>query len=109
MPISLASKGIGGAAFDVGVPVLDLIKQGQLAFTVDQQAYLQGAMSIYQLFLYNVTGGLITPVDVNTGFKYVDSKNVADYVNRQDSWEGSSTKAVVFTPPASIKGYVGTT
>jgi len=107
--LGLAAKGVGGAAFDVGVPVLDLIKQGQLAFTVDQQAYLQGAMSIYQLFLYNVTGGLITPVDVNTGFKYVDSKNVADYVNRQDSWEGSSTKAVVFTPPASIKGYVGTT
>ena len=107
--LGLASKGIGGAAFDVGVPVLDLIQKGQLAFTVDQQAYLQGAMSIYQLFLYNITGGLITPVDVNTGFKYVDSKNVADYVTRKDSWEGSSTTPVVFTPPTSIQGFVGTT
>ena len=42
--LGLAKKGIGGAAFDVGVPVLDLIHAGQLAFTVDQQAYLQGAM-----------------------------------------------------------------
>ena len=107
--LRLAAKGIGGAAFDVGVPVLDLISQGQLAFTVDQQAYLQGAMSIYQLFLYNLTGGLITPVNVNTGFKYVDSKNVADYINRKDSWEGSSTTPVVFTPPKSIQGFVGTT
>ena len=107
--LGLAAKGIGGAAFDVGVPVLDLISQGQLAFTVDQQAYLQGAMSIYQLFLYNITGGLITPVDVNTGFKYVDRKNVSDYVNRKDSWEGSSTTPVVYTPPKSIQGYVGTT
>ena len=107
--LGLAAKGVGGAAFDVGVPVLDLISQGQLAFTVDQQAYLQGAMSIYQLFLYNITGGLITPVDVNTGFKYVDRKNVSDYVNRKDSWEGSSTTPVVYTPPKSIKGYVGTT
>jgi simple sugar transport system substrate-binding protein len=107
--LGLAAKGIGGAAFDVGVPVLDLIQKGQLAFTVDQQAYLQGAMSIYQLFLYNITGGLITPVGVNTGFKYVDRKNVADYVNRKDSWEGSSTTPVVYTPPKSIKGYVGTT
>jgi simple sugar transport system substrate-binding protein len=107
--LGLAAKGVGGAAFDVGVPVLDLIAKGQLAFTVDQQAYLQGAMSIYQLFLYNITGGLITPVDVDTGFKYVDSKNVGDYVTRKDSWEGSSTTPVVFTPPASIKGYVGTT
>jgi simple sugar transport system substrate-binding protein len=93
----------------VGVPVLDLIAKGQLAFTVDQQAYLQGAMSIYELFLYNITGGLITPVDVDTGFKYVEKKNVGDYVNRKDSWEGSSTTAVVYTPPKSIVGYVGTT
>ena len=107
--LSLAAKGIGGAAFDVGVPVLDLISQGQLAFTVDQQAYLQGAMSIYQLFLYNITGGLITPVNVNTGFKYVDSKNVGQYLNNKDSWEGSSTTPVVFTPPKSIQGFVGTT
>jgi len=107
--LGLAAKGVGGAAFDVGVPVLDLIAKGQLAFTVDQQAYLQGAMSIYQLFLYNITGGLMTPVDVDTGFKYVDSKNVGDYVSRKDSWEGSSTTPVVFTPPASIQGFVGTT
>ncbi len=107
--LGLAAKGVGGAAFDVGVPVLELISQGQLAFTVDQQAYLQGAMSIYQLFLYNITGGLITPVNVNTGFKYVDKTNVADYVNRKDSWEGSSTTPVVYTPATSIAGFVGTT
>jgi len=107
--LGLAKKGIGGAAFDVGVPVLDLIAKGQLAFTVDQQAYLQGACSIYELFLYNITGGLITPVDVDTGFKYVDKSNVSAYVTRKDSWEGSSTTPVVYTPPASIKGYVGNT
>jgi simple sugar transport system substrate-binding protein len=100
--LGLAKKGIGGAAFDVGLPVLELINSGQLAFTVDQQAYLQGAMSIYELFLYNITGGLITPVNCDTGFKYVTKKNVGDYVNRKDSWEGSSTTAVVYTPPKSI-------
>jgi simple sugar transport system substrate-binding protein len=107
--LGLAKKGIGGAAFDVGVPVLDLIHKGQLAFTVDQQAYLQGAMSIWELFLYNITGGLITPTDVDTGFKYVTKANVGDYVSRTDSWEGSSTKAVVYTPPKSIVGFVGNT
>jgi simple sugar transport system substrate-binding protein len=106
--LGLAAKGVGGAAFDVGVPVLDLIAQGQLAFTVDQQAYLQGAMTIYQLFLYNITGGLITPGHINTGFKYVDNKNVGDYVNHKDSWEGSSTTPVVLTPPKSIQVSAGT-
>jgi hypothetical protein len=65
-------------------------------------------MTIYQLFLYNITGGLITPVNINTGFKYVDNKNVGDYVNRKDSWEGSSTTPVVLTPPKSIPVSTGT-
>jgi simple sugar transport system substrate-binding protein len=101
--LGLAAKGIGGAAFDVGVPVLEQISAGHLAFTVDQQAYLQGAMSIYQLFLYNITGGLITPTNVNTGFKYVTKDVVSTYLQHKDSWEGSSTAPVVFTPPKSIK------
>ncbi len=101
--LGLAAKGIGGAAFDVGVPVLQEIQAGHLAFTVDQQAYLQGSMSIYQLFLYNITGGLITPVNVNTGFKYVTKDNVGAYLQHKDSWEGSSTTPVVFTPPKTIK------
>jgi simple sugar transport system substrate-binding protein len=93
---------VKGAAFDVGVPVLDLIAKGQLEFTVDQQAYLQGSMSIYELFLYNITGGLITPFDVDTGFKYVTKENVGAYVSRTDTWEGSSTTPKVFTPPRTI-------
>jgi len=100
--LGLAAKGVGGAAFDVGVPVLQEIAAGHLAFTVDQQAYLQGAMSIYELFLYNITGGLITPVNVDTGAKYVTKSNVMDYLSKKDSWEGSSTTPVVFTRPKSI-------
>jgi simple sugar transport system substrate-binding protein len=100
--LGLAAKGVGGAAFDVGIPVLQEIAAGHLAFTVDQQAYLQGAMSIYQLFLYNITGGLITPTNVDTGAKYVTKSNVMDYLSKKDSWEGSSTTPVVFTRPKSI-------
>jgi simple sugar transport system substrate-binding protein len=100
--LGLAAKGVGGAAFDVGIPVLQEIAAGHLAFTVDQQAYLQGAMSIYQLFLYNITGGLITPTNVDTGAKYVTKSNVMDYLSKKDSWEGSSTTPVVFTPPKKI-------
>jgi simple sugar transport system substrate-binding protein len=101
--LNLAAKGIGGAAFDVGLPVLQQIQAGHLAFTVDQQAYLQGSMSVYQLFLYNVTGGLITPTDYNTGFKYVTKDTVGAYLQNKDTWEGSSSSPVVFTRPKSIK------
>jgi simple sugar transport system substrate-binding protein len=100
--LNLASKGIGGSAFDVGLPVLQNIAAGNLAFTVDQQAYLQGSMSIYQLFLYNISGGLITPTDYNTGFKYVTKDTVDAYLQNKDTWEGSSPSPVVFPRPKSI-------
>jgi len=100
--LNLAPKGIGGAAFDVGLPVLENIAAGNLAFTVDQQAYLQGSMSIYQLFLYNISGGLITPTDYNTGFKYVTKDTVDAYLQNKDTWEGSSPSPVVFPRPKSI-------
>jgi simple sugar transport system substrate-binding protein len=100
--LGLASKGVGGSAFDVGLPVLQNIAAGNLAFTVDQQAYQQGWMSIYQLFLYNITGGLITPTDYNTGFKYVTKDTVGSYLQNKDTWEGSSSSPVVFTRPSKI-------
>jgi simple sugar transport system substrate-binding protein len=100
--LALAKRGTGGAAFDVSSPVLQEVSKGNLVFTLDQQAYLQGFLPIFELFVYNVTGGLIIPVDVDTGHKYVTKENVGDYLSRRDSWEGSSTVPVVFTPPRKI-------
>lgn len=100
--LGLAKKGVGGAAFDVSGPVLQEISKGNLVFTLDQQAYLQGFLPIFELFVYAITGGLIIPVDVDTGHKLVTKENVGDYLSRRDSWEGSSTVPVVFTPPRKI-------
>ena len=83
-------------------PVLQEISKGNLVFTLDQQAYLQGFLPIFELFVYAITGGLIIPVDVDTGHKLVTKENVGDYLSRRDSWEGSSTVPVVFTPPRKI-------
>ena len=58
-------------------------------------------MSIYQLFLYNISGGLITPTDYNTGFKYV-TKERQRLSAEQGYWEGSSPTPVVFPRPKSI-------
>jgi simple sugar transport system substrate-binding protein len=100
--LGLAAKGVGGAAFDVGVPVLQQIAAGHLVFTVDQQAYFQGFLSIVELFYYNISGGLFSPMNVNTGMKYVTKDTVNMYLQNKDSWEGSSTSPVVFTPPKTI-------
>jgi hypothetical protein len=41
-------------------------------------------------------------MNVNTGMKYVTKETVGSYLLNKDSWEGSSTAPVVFTPPKTI-------
>lgn len=101
--LDLAAKGVGGSAFDVGIPVLQQVQAGHLAFSIDQQSYLQGFYTILQLFLYNITGGLLNPVDTNTGLLFVTKENVGPYLADQNRWEGSSTNAAVRTPPSKVK------
>lgn len=97
------STGVKGSGWDVGTPTLQQVKDGNLDFTIDQQAYLQGFLSILQLFLYNVSGGLVAPVETNTGLKFVTASNVGPYIKSQDRYEGSSSKQKVLPVPSSIQ------
>ncbi|HEY9292588.1 MAG TPA: substrate-binding domain-containing protein [Microlunatus sp.] len=97
------STGVKGSGWDVGTPTLEQVKSGNLDFTIDQQAYLQGFLSILQLFLYQVSGGLVAPVDTNTGLKFVTSDNVGPYLATKNRFEGSSQKKSTLSAPASIQ------
>lgn len=68
---------IGG--FDISTDIINSIEAGDIAFTVDQQQYVQGYLPIIMLYLFNtnlntVGGGL----PVLTGPGFVDTANVAD-------------------------------
>ena len=73
--LGLRSDGIGG--FDITPELIDAIEAGTIAFTVDQQQYLQGYMPVLLLFL-NVTnqntlgGGL--PILTGPGFVTPDER-----------------------------------
>jgi simple sugar transport system substrate-binding protein len=99
---NLAATGVLGSGWDVSVPTLDLVKSGGLKFTIDQQAYLQGFLTIYQLFLYQVSGGLMRPVDTDTGLLFVDKSNVAPYLTSVNRYEGSSSAEKIIKAPPSI-------
>lgn len=96
------STGVKGSGWDVGTPTLQQVKDGNLAFTIDQQAYLQGFLPILQLFLYQVSGGLVAPVETNTGLKFVTEENVSPYLSSKDRFEGSSDKKKVLKAPSKI-------
>jgi len=96
----LAGK-VGASVWDVGLPVVQAINAGYVTATIDQQAYLQGFDTIMQLFLWNVSGGLMKPTDTDTGIGIVTKANVAPYLipNR---FEGTSATRKALATPSSI-------
>jgi simple sugar transport system substrate-binding protein len=92
---------VGASVWDVGLPVAQAINAGYVTATIDQQAYLQGFDTIMQLFLWNVSGGLMKPTDTDTGIGIVTKSNVAPYLipNR---FEGTSATKKALTTPSSI-------
>ena len=67
---------VGASGWDVGMPVVQAIQAGYVTATIDQQAYLQGFDTIMQLFLWNVSGGLMKPTNTDTGLGIVTKANV---------------------------------
>jgi len=92
---------VGASGWDLGTPVVDAISSGDLTFTINQQPYLQGFDTIMQLFLYNVSGGLMTPTDTDTGLGIVSSTNVKPYLT-PSRFTGSSAAQKTLMPPATI-------
>jgi simple sugar transport system substrate-binding protein len=93
---------VGGSGWDIGLPVLQQVQKGNLLFTIDQQAYLQGFIPTIQLFLYNISGGLMKPCNTDTGLGYVTKSNVGPYLTTSSRFEGSTKAEVALKPPAQI-------
>ena len=91
-----------GAGWDVSLPVLQGVRSGALEFSVDQMAYLQGFIPTVQLFLYNISAGLMKPCDTDTGLGFINKGNVGPYSAHLTRWEGSSTAATAYVPPKKI-------
>jgi len=96
----LAGK-VGASVWDVGLPVVQAINAGYVTATIDQQAYLQGFDTIMQLYLWNVSGGLMRPTNTDTGIGIVTKANVAPYLVAS-RFEGTSATKKALTPPSSI-------
>ncbi len=92
---------VGASVWDVGLPVAQAINGGYVTATIDQQAYLQGFDTIMQLYLWNVSGGLMRPTDTDTGIGIVTKANVAPYLT-PNRFEGTSSAKKSLTPPSSI-------
>jgi simple sugar transport system substrate-binding protein len=78
----LAKAGVIVAGFDLFPQSLGYINTGDMTFTVDQQAYLQGFLPVQQMYLYKLSGGLAGPADSDTSHAYVTKDNVGLYLGK---------------------------
>ena len=92
---------VGASVWDVGTPVVNAIHAGYVTATIDQQAYLQGFQTIMQLFLWNVSGGLMKPTNTDTGLGIVTKDNVTPYLT-PNRFEGTSASKKALSTPSSI-------
>jgi simple sugar transport system substrate-binding protein len=90
----LADSGYHGGGYDLLTTTLTAIQAGVFDFTIDQSAYLQGFLPTLYLYLYKLSGTLVSPSATNTGLKFVTKANVAPYLKSVNRYEGSSPKQV---------------
>jgi simple sugar transport system substrate-binding protein len=89
------SDKVSGGGYDLLEPTIQLLGEGQIDFTIDQQPYLQGFFPVLELYLYKVSETLTGIANVDTGLKFLDKKTVVPYNNTKSRFEGSSTAAGV--------------
>jgi len=86
---------VKGGGYDLTPITQQLLADGQIQFTIDQQPYLQGFLPILQLYMYKVSQSLSGIADVNTGLKFLDKTTVAPYNSTKSRYEGSSSSVGV--------------
>jgi simple sugar transport system substrate-binding protein len=108
----LAKNGMAGkipaGGFDLTPGTLTAIKAGQLDFTIDQNPYLQGFLPTLYLYLYNLSGALLSPPDTDTGLTFVTKDTVSAY-QVSSRFEGSTTAQKVIGRSGAINNPPGTT
>jgi simple sugar transport system substrate-binding protein len=100
----LQSKGVHAGGYDLLPRTVQLVHDGHLDFTIDQQAYLQGFYTVMEMFTFLASGGLTGPADINTGLKFVTKDNVDPYLATSTRYEGKSEKPQIVERSGPIKG-----
>ena len=98
----LAAKGVHGGGFDLLPVTLQLIQEGHLDFTIDQQPYLQGFYTAIEMFTFLASGGLVGPADCNTGLKFVTKETVGPYLTTKTRYEGNTDEAKIVPMAGAI-------
>ncbi len=91
-------RSIYAGGYDLLKGTREGIHDGFFDFSIDQRPYMQGFLSVIQLFLYRLSGGQLYPFDIDTGMHLVDGKNINPYrVTSRFNGESQDQQTIAFS------------
>ena len=91
-----ACSGAGG--YDLVPTTVELLSQGMIDFTIDQQPYLQGFLPVFYLYLSKLSGGVVLPPETNTGLVFLDQASAKLFLGTQSRFEGDAEEQLIVEP-----------
>ena len=108
---ALSSTGltIPNGGFDTTPTTLSNIQAGKTNFTIYQDPYLQGFLPTLYLYLYNISGGTVSPPDTDTGLTFITKSNAAPYTKSSRFQGSTSAQKYIARPSGAISNPPATT
>ena len=104
-----AGLSIPNGGFDTLPLTLSNIAGGLTDFTIYQDPYLQGFLPTLYLYLYNLSGGTLSPPNTDTGLSFITKSSVGPY-QQASRFQGSATAAkYIPRPSGAIQNPIATT
>ncbi len=89
---------VGAGGYDLLPLTVELVAEGVLDFTIDQQPYLQGFLPVVYMYLWRLSGGVITPPETNTGLVFLDSSSAQLFLETESRFEGDAAEQKIVEP-----------
>jgi simple sugar transport system substrate-binding protein len=100
---------IPNGGFDTTPTTLSNIEAGKTNFTIYQDPYLQGFLPTLYLYLYNLSGGTISPSDTDTGLTFITKSNAAPYTKSSRFQGSTAAQKYIARPSGAISNPTATT
>jgi simple sugar transport system substrate-binding protein len=108
---ALSSTGlkVPNGGFDTTPTTLKNIQSGATNFTIYQDPYLQGFLPTMQFYLYNLSGGTISPSDTDTGLTFITKTNAKPFTASSRFQGSTSAQKYIPRPSGAISNPLATT
>jgi simple sugar transport system substrate-binding protein len=100
---------VPNGGFDTTPTTLSNIQSGKTDFTIYQDPYLQGFLPTLQFFLYNISGGTISPSDTDTGLTFITKSNAKPFTASSRFQGSTSAQKYIPRPSGAISNPPATT